>query len=219
MESVPTRRREEGPAVHPKVLSAGAWKVVRALDREGLLDGWMLAGGTGLALQFGHRYSEDLDFFRAEAFEPDRLAGSISRLGTVAVQSRSADTLHVSVDGMRLSYLRAQAPFLFPGAPYRGLTVADPRDIAVMKVVAIGGRGSRKDFVDLYFYLRGADGLVGVLSLLRRRFSEIDYNEYHLLKSLVYFDDAESEPMPRMIEQVSWEAIKEAMIAAVRAIS
>ncbi len=205
--------------MHPKVLSADAWKVVRSLDRKSLLDGWMLAGGTGLALQFGHRYSEDLDFFRTGAFETDRLAGTLSRIGTVDVQSRSAGTLHVSLDGMRVSYLRAQAPFLFPGTPYRGLTLADPRDIAVMKVVAIGGTGSRKDFVDLYFYLRGADGLASVLSLLKRRFTGIDYNEYHLLKSLVYFDDAESEPMPRMIEDVPWKTVKEAMSAAVQAAS
>jgi len=194
-------------------------QVARALEKEGLVDGWMLAGGTSLALQFGHRYSEGLDFFRTEAFETDHLAAALSRIGKVDVQSRSSGTLHVSLDGMRLSYLRAQAPFLFPGAPYRGLRLADPRDIAVMKVVAIGGRGSRKDFVDLYFYLRGTGGLAGVMSLLKRRFSGIDYNEYHLLKSLVYFDDAESEPMPRMIEKAPWTTIKKAIIAAVQAAS
>ena len=205
--------------MHPKVLSNDAWKVVRSLDRNGLLDGWILAGGTGLALQFGHRYSEDLDLFSPETFDVAHLLVNLSGLGAVEVQSRSDDTLHVSLDGVRLSYLRSQAPFLFPGAPYRGLAIADPRDIAVMKVVAIGGRGSRKDFIDLYFYLRGADGLAGVLAMLKQRFSGIDYNEYHLLKSLVYFDDAESEPPPRMIEKVPWSTIKETIVAAVTAIS
>ena len=38
-----------------------------------------------------------------------------------------------------------------------------------MKVIAIGGRGSRKDFVDLFFYLRGGGTLEGVFSLIRRR--------------------------------------------------
>lgn len=205
--------------MHPKVLSPDAWRVVRALGHAGMLEGWTLAGGTGLALQMGHRYSEDLDFFRPDAFDPERLAGELSRLGAVEVQSRSADTLHVSLGGVRLSFLRTQAPFLFPGTEYRGLMVADPRDIAVMKLLAIGGRGSRRDFVDLYVYLRAADGLDGVFSLLRRRFTRVDYNEYHLLKSLVYFDDAESEPMPRMIEAIPWETVKETIIAAVKAIS
>ncbi len=103
-------------------------------------------------------------------------------------------------------------PLLFPGTTYRGLVVADPRDIAVMKAIAIGGRGSRKDFVDLFFFLRAGGSLDGVLSLVRRRFEEVDYNEYHLLKSLAYFEDAESEPMPTMIRDVEWETIREAIV-------
>jgi hypothetical protein len=203
--------------LHPKVLSPEAWEVVRALREGGLLDGWILAGGTGLALQLGHRYSEDLDFFRPEPFAPESLVTDLSRHGSVTVQGRAADTLHVSIGDLRISFLRAEAPLLFPGTPYRGLVIADPRDIAVMKVIAIGGRGSRKDFVDLYFYLRGGGSLEDVFALLRQRFAEIDYNEYHLLKSLMFFDDAEAEPMPAMIEDVGWETIKEAIVGAVRA--
>jgi hypothetical protein len=201
--------------MHPKVLSGDAWRTVRRLAGEGILEPWTLAGGTALALQIGHRYSEDLDFFRPEPFDPERLTGELSAIGRVKVQSRSADTLQALVAGLRLSFLRAQAPLLFPGIAYRGLTLADPRDIAVMKLVAIGGRGSRRDFVDLYFYLMGGGDLEGLLALLRRRFTEVDHNDYHLLKSLVYFVDAESEPMPRMIKGVEWDAIKRTMAAEV----
>ena len=77
-----------------------------------------------------------------------------------------------------------------------------------MKLVAIGGRGSRKDFVDLYFFLQAGGSLESTLDLTRRRFQRVDYNEYHLLKSLVYFEDAEAEPMPRMLREASWTAIK-----------
>ena len=88
-----------------------------------------------------------------------------------------------------------------------------------MKLVAIGGRGSRKDFVDLYFYLRGAGGLDSVFTLLRRRFTEVDYNAYHLLKSLVFFEDAEPEPMPMLTRDVSWITIKRVIVAEVKRIS
>lgn len=97
--------------------------------------------------------------------------------------------------------------------------MADPRDIAVMKLIAIGGRGSRKDFVDLYFYLRGGTTLRTVLDLLRRRFANVDYNEYHLLKSVVFFDEAESEPMPHMIRQVDWQEVKERLRSEARSLS
>lgn len=205
--------------MHPKVLGADGWAVVRKLASAGHLEGWILAGGTGLALQFGHRRSVDLDFFRAETLDLDVLIDALSRLGSIAVQARSAGTLHVSLDGMRLSFLEAQAPLLFAGTAYRGLVVADPRDIAIMKVVAIGGRGSRKDFVDLYFFLRSGGALDALMALLRRRFTNIDYNEYHLLKSLVFFDDAEREPMPRMLRRTSWRDVKETIIAEVRRLS
>ena len=136
--------------MHPKVLSADAWKTIRLLRAEDVLESWTLAGGTALALQIGHRYSEDLDFFRTEAFEPERLAVQLSTIGRVSIQSRAAETLHAVLAGLRISFLRAQVPLLFPGTAYRGLTLADPRDIAIMKLIAIGGRGSRRDFVDTW---------------------------------------------------------------------
>jgi hypothetical protein len=205
--------------MNPKVLSARAWETVRSLSDGGWLDSWVLAGGTGLALHLGHRYSEDLDLFRVEAFDPVALAESLPRAGQVRVQQSGTNTLHVELNGLRVSFLRSQAPLLFPGTAYRSLTVADPRDIAVMKVIAIGGRGSRKDFVDLFFYLKSGGTLAGVLSLVGQRYQKVDFNTYHLLKSLVYFRDAEEEPMPRMIKPAEWTAVKELLIAEVRRLS
>lgn len=205
--------------MHPKVLGADGWGIVRKLVRAGRAEGWVLAGGTGLALQLGHRSSNDLDFFRASSFSPVQLAVGLAELGRVAVQSRASGTLHATLDGLRVSFLRAEASLLFDGTAYRGLTLADPRDIAVMKVIAIGGRGSRKDFVDLYFYLRGGDSLDGIFELIRRRFAGVDYNEYHLLRALVFFEDAETEPMPRMIRRVAWSEIKRAIVAEVKRLS
>jgi hypothetical protein len=205
--------------VHPKVLGADIWRTVRRLVAGGYLHTWTLAGGTGLALQLGHRVSEDLDFFRPGQFDPQALIESLSKAGPLGVQARAAGTLHATLGPVRISFLAAQAPLLYPGTGYRGLTIADPRDIAVMKVIAIGGRGSRKDFVDMYFYLKNGGALDTVLTLLRRRFARIDYNEYHLLKSLVFFEDAESEPMPRLLRRASWTEIKSVIVAEVKRLS
>ncbi len=205
--------------MHPKVLSAVGWSLARKLVAERLTEGWVLAGGTGLALQLGHRISRDLDFFSEAPFDSARQADALSRAGSVLVHARSEGTLHVTVARMRVSFLAAQRPLLFRGTVYRGIVVADPRDIAVMKVVAIGGRGSRKDFVDLYFILRAGGSLESVFGMVRRRFKGIDFNEYHLLRALVFFADAETEPMPRMIRRVAWPEVKKAIIAEVRRLS
>ncbi len=205
--------------MHPKVLHADGWTLVRELVRAELVAGWALAGGTGLALPLGHRSSKDLDFYRDGPFEVEELALALARVGPVRVQARSAGTLHVTLAGLRVSFLSARAPLLFPGTAYRGIVVADPRDIAVMKVIAIGGRGSRKDFVDLYFYLGSGGSLDAVFEMIRRRFVAIDFNEYHLLRSLTFFEDAETEPMPRLLRSVTWAAIKKTIVAEVRRLS
>jgi hypothetical protein len=205
--------------MHPKVLGAEASRLARRLNGAGALAGWTLAGGTGLALQLGHRRSDDLDFFRAGDFDVDATLAGLGGIASVAVQSRTAGTIHALLGGVRVSFLSAEAPLLFPGTPYRGLVVADSRDIAVMEVVAIGGRGARKDFVDLYFYLRSGGSLEDVFAMLRKRFARVDFNEYHLLRSLAYFDDAETEPMPRMLRRVAWREIRKAIEGEVRRLS
>ncbi len=189
---------------------------VKSLVRLGIVDGWSLAGGTGLALQLGHRVSDDLNFFRPEHFDPEERLHQLAALAKVTVLDRSPSTLHAMVGSVRVSFITAQAPLLFPGIPYRGLTLADPRDIVVMKLVAVGGRGSRKDFVDLYFYLQSGGDLAQALLWLEQRFVDIDYNSYHILKSLTWFEDAETEPMPRMIREASWPHIKKAITAEAR---
>ena len=203
--------------MHPRVLNKGNWSTIRRVVADGVTDAWTLAGGTALALQIGHRYSEDLDFFHTRSFDVDDLLARIAQIGDVRVLARTGDRLHVLLADLRISFLKTGMPLLFPAIEYRGLRLADPQDIAVMKVIAIGGRGSRKDFVDLYCLLKGGMNLPRILSLIERRFASIDYNAYHLQKSLVWFDDAEAEPMPRMIRDIEWHSVRREIEGAVKA--
>jgi nucleotidyltransferase AbiEii toxin of type IV toxin-antitoxin system len=194
--------------VNPKVLPREAWNIVRKLEDFHRQVPWILAGGTGLALQLGHRVSLDLDFFREDGFDSDALRLGLGQLGRLEIQAQDADTLHTRFEGVRLSYLRAEAPFLFPPLEYRQLRIADARDIAAMKIVAIGGRGSRKDFVDLHAYLMAGGDFPALLEILRRKYANTSFNEVHLLRSLVFFEDAEQEPMPRMLRPTNWNDIR-----------
>jgi len=203
--------------MHPRVLSKQGWSTVRQLVADGIVDSWMLAGGTALALHLGHRHSEDLDFFRTGSFDVDGLLARLARISDTQVLSRSGDKLHVLLAGLRISFLKTEAALLFPPSEYRGLALADPRDIAVMKVIAIGGRGSRKNFIDLYCLLKGGMNLPEILSLVEKRFDHIDHNAYHIQKSLVWFEDAEAEPMPDMIRSIEWQSVRQEIEGAVRA--
>ncbi len=95
-----------------------------------------------------------------------------------------------------------------------GLRLASSKDIAAMKVNAIQGRGTRKDFVDIYFLIRQY-GLDQVMQFYKTKYPE--YSEYRAMLSLTWFEDAEQSPMPEMFVDVSWEEMKEEILRAVEA--
>ncbi|MCK4308846.1 MAG: nucleotidyl transferase AbiEii/AbiGii toxin family protein [Candidatus Atribacteria bacterium] len=89
-----------------------------------------------------------------------------------------------------------------------GIKVADLRDIGCMKIDAISSRGTKRDFIDLFFICKEVISLKNLLSLFKRKYKSVNYNMMHILKSLAYFEDAENNPMPKMTVPASWQEIK-----------
>lgn len=90
-------------------------------------------------------------------------------------------------------------------------------DIACTKLQTIGVRGSKKDFIDLY-YLLDRYSLNRLFRLMEKKYRKIEYSKIHIMKSLVYFKDAEEQPMPRMHKDIVWEEVKNRVVLAVKAI-
>ena len=86
-----------------------------------------------------------------------------------------------------------------------GLILASPKDIAAMKVNAVMGRGSKKDFIDIYFLLQhySFDEIIKYYLL-----KYPDGSEYRALLSMAYFADADPQPMPFMFHSLDWNEIK-----------
>lgn len=203
-----------------KVLSPDCLELLRRLEknRVRLLAGWILAGGTGLALRLGHRVSDDLDFFRADALSPLSMREPLGKIAKCEVLQELEHTLTLHLMKTKLSFFRVKAPFLFPATPWRCLAIADMRDIALMKLAAISGRGCRKDFVDLHEILHHGNSLQALFDLLPRKYGAGKFEAYHILKSLTYFKDAEDEPMPKMLKKFEWEKCKAYFIREAHAI-
>ena len=87
-----------------------------------------------------------------------------------------------------------------------------------MKLAAISGRGSRKDFIDLYMILRDRPVLKEYFEWLPKKYGASRINTYHIVKSLTYFNDAEAEPMPRMLVPFKWSDCKSFFIREANAI-
>ncbi|MFO7871523.1 MAG: nucleotidyl transferase AbiEii/AbiGii toxin family protein [Kiritimatiellia bacterium] len=206
--------------MHEKVLPKHSLELLDRFEEIGhaSLSGWTLAGGTGLALRLGHRVSEDYDFFRTDNLDLRELHSVFSAIGPYETLQESDHTLSVILKRTAVSFFRVMDAFIFGVEPYRFFSVADIRDIALMKLVAISGRGSRKDFIDLFCILNTGITLQECFTALPRKYSPDRLNTYHILKSLTFFDDAEAEPMPRMLEPFDWDECKAFFVREARAI-
>lgn len=179
------------------------------------LSTFYLSGGTALSLQLGHRESEDLDFFSKQPFRPELVEQQLHAFGALQDTTLASGTLNTYLNGVKLQFLEYPYPLLEPPMSWNGIEISSVVDIACTKLQTVGMRGSKKDFVDLYFLL-DLYSLDQLFSFARTKYIESDYSETHILKSLVYFEDAESQPMPRLHKEVSWDHVKKRMIDAVK---
>ena len=178
------------------------------LTKEAVLKNFYLAGGTGAALQLKHRVSLDLSFFTKEDIDTKTLIQKIKTLGKFSIERETENTLIGIFNGTRVSFLKYDYPLLFDLKLIKGIKIADLRDIGCMKIDAISSRGMKRDFIDLFFICKELISLNNLLSLFKRKYKSVNYNMIHILKSLAYFEDAENNPMPKMVVSVSWQEVK-----------
>lgn len=169
-----------------------------------------LAGGTGLALQLGHRRSVDFDWFRSQPIDdPLRLAADLKTPSfRLTVDRVEKGTLHASAKRVRVSFLEYSYPQLQPFVEVAGLRLAAPEDIAAMKLAAVAQRGSKKDFVDI-FALGQRFALADMLGFYRAKYGLKDVG--HVLVALAYFDDADRERLPTLLRRWEWSTMKAAI--------
>jgi len=191
-----------------KIISKKTKDNLEILTSEGMLKTFYLAGGTGVALQLRHRFSLDLDFFTKKDIATKTLIQKIKTRGKFSIERETENTLIGIFNGIRVSFLKYDYPLLFDLKQIEGIRIANLRDIGCMKIDAISSRGMKRDFVDLFFICREVISLKNLLSLFKRKYKSVNYNMMHILKSLAYFEDAENNPMPKMIVSASWQEIK-----------
>ena len=187
-------------------------ELLRRLMEAPLLRQTRLVGGTALALQYGHRSSVDLDFFGDVDASTEELSQVLGQVGAVTLMGQGKMIKGFVVDGIRIDIVSYAYPWLEDAVVEDGLRLASPVDIAAMKVYAIENRGSRKDFIDMYFLLRHYS-LDEILLFYKQKYPE--HSEFVALRSLTYFEDAESFAMPKMYASFDWEDLKRSIIAAV----
>lgn len=178
-----------------------------------------LAGGSGLTLHLGHRYSYDLDFFTRKKFQEDAIIQLIDQCGHFKLESRYWRTILGIFEDVKFSLFFYKYPLIKPTIKIlKSINLVSLEDIAAMKIAAISDRGTKRDFIDLYFLLAHFS-LEKILKLYDQKYQNLAANRVHILKSLVYFADAERESMPEMIKDINWQDLKTLIMEKVKGLA
>lgn len=168
-----------------------------------------MAGGSALALQYGHRVSIDFDFFTPSSFVGKEIIKQLEKVGNFILQETAEkNTLLGLFNSVKFSLFLYEYPLISAPIIFNKVRLASPQDIAAMKIAAVMDRGTKKDFIDLFFLSKNGIDLNLALNLYDNKYGKLANNMYSIIKSLSYFDDAESLELPQMIKKINWEEVK-----------
>ena len=180
-------------------------ELLRGLMQEAALSELRLVGGTALALQYGHRSSVDLDLFGKIDIDGYELQSILSKYGVLKVENETKIIHQYYIDNIKVDVVNYPFEWISPIIEEDGIRLASPIDIAAMKMNAIEGRGTKKDFIDMYMLLQHYS-LKEIIAFYQQKYP--NYSIFRALRSLTYFEDAEDQFMPRMFIEDTWEDMK-----------
>ena len=192
----------------PRTLSVSAQNTLALLGKQDFLKQTYLAGGSSLALQLGHRRSIDFDFFTNEPFELIDIKTNLNKIGVYQGEYETPKTIVGKFNEAKFSLFYYPYKLIAETTDYQGINLANYEDIAAMKLVAITDRGTKKDYIDLYFLANKCFSIEKMFNFYDKKYHNFEINKVTLLKALQYFEDADESEMPEMIEKINWEEVK-----------
>ena len=197
------------------IFDRNRYDLLKKLSEEVSINDYYMIGGTALSLQLGLRESYDFDFCVKKEFNNELLIEELKKLGNVEVIQNQKGTCDVLLNGVQVSF------FYYPNKVLKdfikveempNLKFASILDIAIMKLVAIGGRGAKKDFFDLYNIIKKCNiNDYELVEGLKQKCGE-NINYVNIIMGLSYFEDAEDEILPNTFVYYNWKEIKKFFI-------
>ena len=187
-------------------------ELLRKIMKVEQFSNFFLVGGTSLSLQIGHRNSIDIDLFGNQEIDYDLFIGILNEFGKTEITQSSKNILITDINGLKVDFVNYKYPLLIEAIEVDGIRMLSKKDIAAMKLNAIAGRGSKKDFIDLYFLLKDFS-MKEMLDFYLQKYA--DGSEFMVIKSLTYFAEADAQPQPKMFQDFNWETCKQKIIEEV----
>ena len=195
--------------LHYEAIDSTTLEILKRLLKIPAFTDLRLVGGTSLALQVGHRKSIDIDLFGLLKADEFAISNDLKEFQNVTVVQKTENISIYTIEGIKVDIVNYPYPWLCPLIEHDEIRMAGIEDIAAMKLSAITGRGAKKDFVDIAFLLRQYS-LKQMMEFYNKKY--FDGSEFLVLKSLTYFEDADYEPDPVMLQTMDWEEIKRFVI-------
>ncbi len=199
--------------LHTETVTGATLGLLKDLMSSPELKQFGLVGGTNLSLRFGHRLSIDLDLFTNEPFDTETIYNKLEAKYTDILQASQSETmLFLYINQVKIDMVLLPYPYLKPMDEIEGIRLVALEDITAMKLSAIARRGIKKDFWDIAELL-DIFSLQEMIDFYKAKYSSRDI--FHLLRSLVYFTDAEAQKDPDPLNDVTWEQVKDKVQNAV----
>ena len=202
-----------------KTITANMRLVLGQFAQNQIARSFYLAGGTALSLQLGHRRSIDLDFFSPSEDIPTlrpQLEAALAPLGGILADSAWGNLVYLA-QNVRVGFYGYGFPLIAPTLQAEDMLLASIPDIALMKLDALLSRATRKDFYDLYFICQNLP-LQQIFPKAQQKYASIRDFEIQATKRLVFFESAENDSDPVLLQPVAWETVKEYFIQQAREI-
>lgn len=187
-------------------------ELLKKIMSENIFSDFNLVGGTALALQIGHRNSVDIDLFGNVEIKPELFVEKLSEYGEVKVAQSIKNILITKINDIKVDFVHYNYPLLSEKLVIENIRMLSIKDIAAMKLNAIAGRGSKKDFIDLYFLLNEFS-IKEMVSFYENKYH--DGSVFMVQKSLTYFEDADTQLQPQMFLDFNWETCKQKILEEV----
>lgn len=199
-----------------QTVESNTLELLKSLMQKEYLNSFVLVGGTALALQLGNRESTDLDLFSNIDFASNELLTSLLNDYQIVVNNQLSQTLITTINYVKVDFIKFHYPFIRPFLVIENIRMASLEDIVAMKLDAITGRGSKKDFYDLFFLLQHYS-IDELFSFYTEKYPH--QTTFHVARSLTYFDDADIQPSPIVFDKtITWETVKQKIISVIKAL-
>jgi hypothetical protein len=169
------------------------------LQKSDIFKDYFLVGGTALALQLGHRISDDIDLFTRKEINKDEILSFLNTEynGKYQIVNMQKSIFQITINDIKVDLVTYDYNLIEDAKIEAGIKYLGKKDISAMKLMAVANRGDQaKDFIDIYYLLKEIS-LTDMFDYYKQKYNQKDVSI--IKRSLIYFDD---------VTENNWNAVR-----------